>query len=131
MFWEMIGQKTDEMKDESWLQGLAFIVYFIAQFTDLNLKFLRHTKNSCVSFCAPTVIFSPPFGSLHDSHLELLPKEFQKIFYFRSFECKLAIFSAPFTFKILKFQKLSRQDYENARFYLWFYQWLHQTDFLF
>ena len=38
IFLEMKGRNTYEMKDESWLQDLAFAMDITAQFNDLNLK---------------------------------------------------------------------------------------------
>ncbi|KFD50451.1 hypothetical protein M514_08678 [Trichuris suis] len=37
-FLEMKGQNTDEIRDENWLQDLAFAVDITAQLTGLNLK---------------------------------------------------------------------------------------------
>ena len=44
MFLEMKGQNTDEIKDESWLQDLAFAADITAQLTDLNLKLQGKNK---------------------------------------------------------------------------------------
>jgi hypothetical protein len=44
MFLEMKGQNADEIKDESWLQDLAFAVDIAAQLTDLNLKLQGKNK---------------------------------------------------------------------------------------
>lgn len=46
-FLEMKGENTDEMKDESWLQDLAFAVDITAKLNDLNLK-LQGKNNSVV-----------------------------------------------------------------------------------
>jgi hypothetical protein len=44
MFLEMKGQNTDEIKDESWLQVLAFPLDITAKLTDLNLKLQGKNK---------------------------------------------------------------------------------------
>jgi hypothetical protein len=44
MFFEIKGQNTDEIKDESWLQDLDFAVDITAQLTDLNLKLQGKNK---------------------------------------------------------------------------------------
>jgi hypothetical protein len=44
MFLEMKGQNTDDIKDESWLQDLAFAVDITAQLTKLNLKLQGKNK---------------------------------------------------------------------------------------
>ena len=43
-FLEMEGRNTDEMKDKSWLQDLAFAVDITAQLNDLNLKLQGKNK---------------------------------------------------------------------------------------
>ncbi|KFD50505.1 hypothetical protein M513_08573 [Trichuris suis] len=43
-FLEMKGQNTDEIRDENWLQDLAFAVDITARLTDLNLKLQGKNK---------------------------------------------------------------------------------------
>ena len=38
---EMLCRNTDEMKDESWLQDLAFVVDIVAQLNDLKFDITR------------------------------------------------------------------------------------------
>ncbi|KFD63472.1 hypothetical protein M514_24398 [Trichuris suis] len=130
-FLEMKGQNTDEIRDENWLQDLAFAVDITARLTDLNLKL--QGKNKLITqlygdvkcfitkislwksqFSNENLVRFPKCKELKDTastqsvlsfanHLELLSKEFQDRFRdFSSFERQFALFSAPFTYDVTK-----------------------------